>query len=105
MISREESDLLFAQLDTDGNGSLNFIEAKAGSKKLKVLLQNPRLCPRLTDSRMRTFLKKRRFVFPGHKQAVGLNTAVHAFWAVADVDGDKNLTKVSFATGRRLSTS
>jgi Ca2+-binding EF-hand superfamily protein len=32
MISREESDLLFAQLDTDGNGSLNFIEAKAGSK-------------------------------------------------------------------------
>jgi Ca2+-binding EF-hand superfamily protein len=36
MISREESDLLFEQLDTDGNGTLNFIEAKAGSKKLKV---------------------------------------------------------------------
>jgi len=27
-------------------------------------------------------------------QAAGLNTAIHAFWAVADADGDKNLTKV-----------
>ena len=36
MISREEADHLFDQLDLDGNGVLNFIEAKAGAKKLKV---------------------------------------------------------------------
>ena len=38
MISREEADALFKALDTDGDGSLNFVEAKLGAKKLKRVL-------------------------------------------------------------------
>ena len=60
MISREESDALFDELDADSDGTLNFIEAKAGAKKLK---------------------------------AKGMTTAVQTFWAIADSDGDKVLTK------------
>ena len=44
MISREEADALFKQLDLDGNGELTFLEASVGVKTLKVIQQETPRC-------------------------------------------------------------
>ena len=94
MISREESDALFEQLDTDGNGTLNFIEAKAGAKKLKVRFPHSSSRPAQSLHGVGLY----RTDSPLHAcvvalQAAGMATAVKTFWIAADADGDKTLTK------------